>query len=140
MEIAMGWSATLTGIVALLAIVFYLFVGVRVGAARQKYNIQAPAITGHPDFERVFRVQQNTLELLPAFLVGLYFFSTSVSGLGAAAIGLLWILGRVAYMNGYIADPSRRRLGAIVSFATTIALVAGGLIGLAIKLAQGLSA
>jgi uncharacterized membrane protein YecN with MAPEG domain len=62
---------TWTALVTLLAIMLYLYTGVRVASARAKYRVQAPATTGHPDFERVFRVQMNTLEWMPIFLPSL---------------------------------------------------------------------
>ncbi len=52
--------------------------------------IKAPAISGHPDFERYFRVQANTLEWMPIFLPSLWLFALYVSDMGAAAIGLVW--------------------------------------------------
>ena len=38
-----------------------------------------PAISGNPDFERVFRVQMNTLEWLPIFLPSLWLFAIYIS-------------------------------------------------------------
>ena len=35
---------------------------IMVGRARGTYGVKAPATTGHPEFERYFRVHQNTLE------------------------------------------------------------------------------
>ena len=42
-------------IVTLLAVVLYIFMGARVGTLRGKFGIQAPAMVGHPDFERACR-------------------------------------------------------------------------------------
>ena len=125
----MPWAQALVALAALSAVLIYFFMGARVGAARSKYKVEAPAITGHPIFERTLRVQQNTLELLPPFLVGLYFFATTLSPLAAAALGFLWIVGRLIYMQAYIADPASRGLGAIITFAATAILVAGGIVG-----------
>jgi hypothetical protein len=36
----------------------------RVGILRGRHNIRAPAASGHPLFERAYRVQLNTLEQL----------------------------------------------------------------------------
>ena len=47
-----------------LALLQYIAFGMLVGKARGKYGVKAPAITGNDVFERYFRVQQNTLELL----------------------------------------------------------------------------
>ena len=61
-------------LVTLAALLFYFWTGLMVGNARRKYNVPAPATTGNLDFERVFRVQMNTLEWLPIFLVSLWIF------------------------------------------------------------------
>lgn len=39
-----------------------------VGRARGKFQIKAPATSGHPDFDRAFRAHQNTLEQTVMFL------------------------------------------------------------------------
>ena len=61
-----------TALVSLLAILFYFFTSTRVARARAKFGVAAPAITGNADFERVFRVQMNTLEWLPILMVSLW--------------------------------------------------------------------
>lgn len=57
-----------TALVTLAAVLFYFFTSTRVARARVAYGVKLPAISGNPDFERVFRVQMNTLEWLPIFL------------------------------------------------------------------------
>jgi glutathione S-transferase len=47
-------------IVTALAVLQFIVFGFRVGAARGRYGVKAPAITGNEIFERLFRVQQNT--------------------------------------------------------------------------------
>jgi len=92
----------LTALVSLVALLVYFYMGLRVGQARSKYKIEAPAVTGNPDFERAYRIQMNTLEWLPIFLVSLWAFAVFWdSDLIAAAIGLVWIVGRVLYLTGY---------------------------------------
>ncbi len=92
----------LVAIVTLLALLLYFYMGLRVGQGRTKYGVAAPAVTGNPDFERAYRIQMNTLEWLPMFLVSLWLFAASWSSdLIAAAIGLVWILGRILYLTGY---------------------------------------
>ena len=65
-------------LVTLLALFVYFWILLRAGSARSKHDIKAPAITGHPEFERKLRVQQNTLELLILFIPSLWIFSQSV--------------------------------------------------------------
>jgi hypothetical protein len=61
-----------TALVTLAAVLFYFFTSTRVARARVAYGVKLPAISGNPDFERVFRVQMNTLEWLPIFLPSLW--------------------------------------------------------------------
>jgi len=101
----------LTAIVTCLAILFYFFTTTRVAKARATYGIKAPAITGNPDFERVFRVQMNTLEWMPIFLPSLWLFAIYVSDPIAAALGLVWIAGRFLYLTGYSQAAEKRSRG-----------------------------
>src|SRR6202142_4800438 len=110
-----------TAIVTCLAILFYLFTTIQVAKARTASGIKAPAISGNPDFERVFRVQMNTLEWMPIFLPSLWLFAIYISDPVAAAIGLLWIAGRALYMTGYSQAANKRGRGfAIQALATGI--------------------
>src|SRR3982075_4478879 len=100
-----------TALVTCLAILFYFFASTRVTRARVAFGIKAPAITGNPDFERVFRVQMNTLEWMPIFLPSLWLFAIYVSDPIAAVLGLIWIAGRALYMTGYAQAAAKRGLG-----------------------------
>jgi len=92
----------LVAIVTLLALLLYFIMGIRVGRDRLKYKIDAPAVVGHPNFERDYRIQMNTLEWLPIFLPSLWLFAVSWgSDRIAAAIGAVWIIGRYLYLTGY---------------------------------------
>ncbi|MBI3704915.1 MAG: MAPEG family protein, partial [Rhizobiales bacterium] len=84
-----------TALVAVLAVVLYFYTGLLVAKARAKYGVKAPATTGNVDFERVFRVQMNTLEWMPIFLPSLWLFAVYVSDGIAAALGAVWIIGRI---------------------------------------------
>ena len=100
-----------TALVTCLAILLYFFTGIQVAKARQAFGIKAPAITGNLDFERVFRVQMNTLEWLPIFLPSLWLFAIYISDPIAAAIGIVWIAGRVLYLTGYSQAAAKRGPG-----------------------------
>ena len=89
-----------TALVTLLAVALYFYTGLLVAKARQKFGVVAPATTGNLDFERVFRVQMNTLEWMPIFLPLLWFFGLYVNDWGAALLGLVWIVGRIVYIRG----------------------------------------
>ena len=121
-------------IVTLLALLVYLWTGMRVGAARGKYEVKAPAVTGAPEFERTYRAQMNTLEWLPLFLVSLWLFAFYWNGKVAAAIGLVWVLARIYYAVSYARDPSSRGPGFIVQALCTMVMLFGAL-GKAIYLA-----
>ena len=84
----------------------------KVGGARGRYGVKAPAIIGNEIFERHFRVQQNTLELLVILLPGLYLFSRYFSPFVAAGLGLVYLIGREIYALSYVKDPAKaqRRL------------------------------
>jgi glutathione S-transferase len=123
--------SSLTAIVTCLALLFYALLSVRVAVARAKYNISAPATTGHPVFERAFRIQQNTGEQLLLMLPALWLFSLFVAPIWACLLGLVWIAGRILYAVGYIREPERRLAGFVISFAATGLLLLGALIGAA---------
>jgi uncharacterized MAPEG superfamily protein len=116
-------------IVTALALFQYFAFSYWVGAARVKHGVHAPAITGHPEFERSFRIQQNTVEQLIVFLPALWIFGWYVHALTAAALGLLFIVGRFVYRASYLRDPSTRSLGFGIGALAMSALLIGGLIG-----------
>jgi hypothetical protein len=79
-------------IVTALALIQFIIFGFKVGTARGKYGVKAPATTGNEMFERHFRVQQNTLEQLVLLLPGLYLFSRYWSPVWAAGLGVVRFL------------------------------------------------
>ena len=101
-----------TALVTLLAVALYFYTGLMVAKARAKYGVTAPATTGNLDFERVFRVQMNTLESMPIFLPLLWFFVLYVNDWGAALLGLVWIVAASSTSRGYAeaADERPQRL------------------------------
>ena len=118
----------LVAIVTLLALLVYFYMGLRVGQARSKYGVEAPAVTGHPDFERDYRIQMNTLEWLPLFLVSLWLFAIAWgSDLIAAGIGVVWIIGRVLYLTGYSKAAAARAPGFFTQALATAVLLFGAL-------------
>jgi glutathione S-transferase len=124
----------LVAIVTVLALIEYFILGVRVGQARGKFGIEAPAISGHPVFERHFRVHQNTMEQLVLFLPGLWLFATYVSASIGAALGVVFIVGRAMYARAYVADPKSRETGVVLTVVANAVLLLGGLIGALVRL------
>jgi len=118
-----------TTLVTLLAVLFYFWIGFRVGQARAKFGVKAPATTGNPDFERAYRVQMNTLEWMPIFLPAIWLAALYASDVFAAAAGLVWIAGRVLYLQGYTQAAEKRETGFFVQAIAAGVLWATALIG-----------
>jgi hypothetical protein len=116
-------------IVTALAVLQFIVFGFRVGAARERYGVKAPAITGNETFERLFRIQMNTLEQLIVLLPGLYLYSRYFSPYVAAALGVVYLLGRELYAFTYARDPAKRSVGYGLTFLPMVILLVGGLIG-----------
>jgi glutathione S-transferase len=114
-----------TALVTCLAILFYFYTSILVSRARAKFGVKLPAISGNPDFERVFRVQMNTLEWMPIFLPSLWLFAIYVSDGFAAAIGAVWIIGRVLYVIGYSQAVAKRGRGFAIQALAAIVLWVG---------------
>ena len=127
----------LTALVTCLATAFYFFTSARVARAHIAYGVKLPAMTGHPDFERVFRVQMNTLEWLPIFLPSLWLFAVYVSDLYAALAGLVWIVGRALYMTGYEQAAEKRSRGYLVQTLAAAVLLLGSLGAIVWRLVHG---
>ncbi len=126
-----------TALVTLAAVALYFWTGLAVANARQKFGVMVPATTGHADFERVFRVQQNTLEWMPIFLPLLWFFVLYVNDWGAALLGLVWILGRILYIRGYSEAAEKRHQGFFLQLGACGALFIGTLAGIVWRMAHG---
>lgn len=116
--------------VTLIALIEYMLLGFLVSRARKRYQIAAPAIIGHPEFERYLRVQQNMLEQLIVVIPALWIFGLTLSPLWAAVVGLVFVVARAYYAYGYIKQPAKRHNGFTIGFAATIVLVIGGLAGI----------
>jgi uncharacterized membrane protein YecN with MAPEG domain len=116
-------------IVGLLAVLQLFGFSILVGRARAQYGVQAPAITGHPVFERYFRVQMNTLELIGPLLVSLWLGAKYWSPTWAAILGAIYLVGRVIYLVGYVKDPAKRGAGFGLSALPMMVLIVAALIG-----------
>lgn len=127
-------------LIVVLALSEYIFFAIRVGRARIKYNIKAPATVGHPIFERHLRIQQNTLEQLIIFLPALFSYSYIAENLGwagnetAAALGVVFLIGRAVYARAYLRDPAGRSTGFILTFFPSAVMLAGTVIGILVSI------
>ena len=115
--------------VTLLLLAQYTYFIAVVGMARGELNVPAPATSGNDTFERILRVQVNTMEqlmiVLPAMWICANYFSTGFAG----TMGLVFLAARFIYSKAYIAEPTSRGTGMIIGFAATIALMLTGLWG-----------
>lgn len=112
-------------IVTVLALLQFFWLGIQVGTARGRYGVAAPATTGNEIFERHFRVQMNTLEQLVLFLPALWIFAAYISPLWAAALGVVFVLGRAIYAVSYVRNPKSRSLGFGLTAFPTLAMLIG---------------
>ncbi|WP_312265614.1 MAPEG family protein [Neisseria sp.] len=116
-------------IVALLALIQFIFFGYLVARARSQYNVAAPKTTGDERFERILRVQTNTLEQLLIFLPALFIAAEYWSEGVIALLGAVYLIGRMVYWRSYTADPNKRAFGFMLTAAPSFALILAGLAG-----------
>ena len=128
-------TTALLSLITALALFVYIWTAFNVGRARGKYGIRAPATSGQADFDRVYRVQMNTLEQIVFFLPSLWLFGAYVSPLWGAFLGVIWLIGRILYAWGYYRATERRGLGFMVAFLASLALLLGGIFGIVLTLA-----
>jgi glutathione S-transferase len=121
-------------LVAALAVLQFFFFGAMTGRARAQSGLKAPAVTGHEGFERMYRVQMNTLETLVAFLPALFLSSKYWPTPVVAGLGAVYIIGRHIYWRAYISDPSKRRAGFMLSMFPTLFLLILALVGIILSL------
>jgi glutathione S-transferase len=120
-----------------LALAQYMYFTFAVGGARGRFGVKAPATSGHEVFDRYFRVQMNTLELIVVLIPALLLFATYVDARIAAGLGAVYIIGRFMYFRSYITDPPKRGLGYGLSLLPITVLLIGGIIGAALQVIHG---
>ena len=118
----------------LQAVAEYLFFTVQVGRARGRTELKAPAVSGDDEFERYFRVQQNTIEQLMIFVPSLIATGMFLSTVFAAVVGIVFIVGRAVYYVGYTQDPDKRGMGMVITFSSNVVLLLSGLVGVLLEL------
>ena len=118
----------------LIALLQFIFFTGRAGFSRGKYDIKAPKTVGNERWERIYRIQQNTMEQLLIFIPGTVIFSLYVSATWVLLPGILFIVGRHIYSRLYLESPENRGPGMVLSFFSMIFLVIAGLVGISMKL------
>ena len=121
-------------LVIMLALAQYIFFVGKTGQFRGKYEINAPSCSGDVNFERMFRIQQNTMEQLVIFIPALLAFSYFVSPVWGPCLGLVFFIGRFVYFQAYLNDPTTRGPGWMMTFFTNIILVLGTFLGVILAL------
>ncbi len=110
-------------IVTVLAIGQFIWFGIQVGSMRGKHEVKAPAMTGHPEFERMSRIQMNTLEQMVCFLPALWMYAHLVNPLWGAGLGVVYLIGRFIYRSAYLKDPGGRTAGFMITFLPTAVML-----------------
>lgn len=124
----------LTALATLLAIILYGAFGGLVSRARGRYNIHAPATTGHPDFERRYRVHANTLEALAMLLPVMWLCALWIGDVWAALGGVVWCVGRVIYAWGYLRDANKREIGFYIGSAPFLVMLVADIVAIVMRL------
>lgn len=116
-------------LVAALAILQFLFFGALTGRARDISGLKAPAMTGDAGFERMYRVQMNTMEVLIAFLPALFVAAAHWPAYLVAGLGAIYLIGRHVYWRAYVSAPETRGAGFALSILPTVVLAVLALLG-----------
>jgi len=123
-----------TALVTLASVALYFAFALRVARARGRFGVALPAISGNADFERIFRIHQNTHEWLPIFLASLWICALSLSDVWAAFLGVVWLVGRLIYGVGYSRAVEKRLPGFLIQSLACVLLFAGGVFGVVRRL------
>jgi len=120
-------------IITMLALLQYSYFGICVGRARGQFGVDAPATSGHEEFDRIYRVHYNSMEQLVLFIPSLWAFGYFVGNLWALGFGVIFLIGRQVYAYTYVKDPSSRGPGMLMSVIPCYLMVLGALIGAVIN-------
>lgn len=118
-------SYSYVSLVTLLAACVYFWMATEVARTRKKVGILAPTMSGDPLLERTIRAHLNMLEWLPIFLPALWLFAIYWNATAAAVLGLVWVIGRIVYFIGYVADARRRFPGFFIQSLAAAVLLLG---------------
>ena len=112
-----------------VALLQYLYFGIQTGRARGAGRVMAPKVVGDENFERHFRAHQNTLEQLVVFIPASFACGLFVDGRYVALLGLLFVVGRGLYFTRYVADPSTRGPGMLMTMVANTVLIMIAVVG-----------
>lgn len=117
-------------VITLLTVLLLSIAMSLVSAARGKFKVPAPAVTGDPGFERTFRAHQNTLEQAVMFLPALWIASLYGNAQWAAWAGYAWLAMRAWYLQAYVREGGRRGAPFTLAMLAWVALWIIALAGL----------
>lgn len=116
--------------VIVLALIQFTFFGALVAIARGKLGVPAPAMSGTPEFDRLVRVHLNTMERLVLFVPLMWMAAQFWNPIWVAAVGVVFLAGRILYWRGYVKSPEARSVGNIVTILPIGLLLLANLVGL----------
>ncbi len=119
----------LTTLAIILALLVFFWTAANVGRARTTFGVPAPASGGHPEFDKRYRVQMNTLEQLVLFVPAIVLAAPALGDLATGALGLVWSIGRIVYARAYYGDPAKRSLGFGLTMLPTLILIVAAVVG-----------
>jgi glutathione S-transferase len=123
----MDFPCPFTAIATVFILITYMWTGIVVGKARKTHGVDYPATSGPDAFNRIWRAHMNTLEQLPLILVPMWLFAALVGDPHAAILGLVWIIGRILYVQGYAQAPEKRSTGFLIGFLASVTGLLGSL-------------
>ena len=124
----------LIAIVTALALLQTFVFAFQVGQARVKHSVNAPATSGNDEFDRAFRIHQNTIEQMIIFVPSLWMFGYYVDAKIGAGVGLVFVIARLVYRSAYRGNPKSRGTGFSIGALSMMILLVGGLIGAVMSL------
>ncbi|HVZ27942.1 MAG TPA: MAPEG family protein [Rhizomicrobium sp.] len=125
-------ATVLSAFATLFAAMVLIYTFGQAGRLRAKHKILAPAMTGHPHFERAIRIQMNTVEQFVIFLPLLWLATIYFRIIGwiPGVLGFTWCLGRIIYSLGYMSAPEKRQAGMLITVLANFGLLILALYGL----------
>uniref|UniRef100_A0AC11D0Z2 Microsomal glutathione S-transferase 2 n=1 Tax=Ovis aries TaxID=9940 RepID=A0AC11D0Z2_SHEEP len=105
----MAGNSILLAALSVLSACQQSYFAMQVGKARLKYKVMPPSVSGSPDFERIFRAQQNCVEFYPIFIITLWMAGWYFNQVFATCLGLVYIYSRHQYFWGYAEAAKKSR-------------------------------
>lgn len=118
-----------TSLALSLALLVFFGIALNVGRARATWDVPAPASSGHPEFDKRYRVQMNTLEQLVLLIPATFMAVATLGDLVTGVLALTWSLGRILYARSYYDDPAKRGPGFGLTLLPSLILIFAAITG-----------